>query len=102
MKVILSFTLVPVSSGLSISPYVALCQNILSESGLSYEMHANGTNIEGEWADVFAVVEKCHQVVHEAGAQRIFTTIQLGTRTDKNQNMSDKTKSVMQKLKDMQ
>jgi len=61
-------------------------------------MHMYGTNIEGEWDEVMAAVKKCHEVVHEMGAPRISTTIRLGTRTDKNQTMEDKIRSVDQKL----
>ena len=61
-------------------------------------MHMYGTNIEGEWDDVMAVVKKCHQIVHEMGAPRISTTIRLGTRVDKNQTMEDKIKSVHSKI----
>jgi uncharacterized protein YqgV (UPF0045/DUF77 family) len=45
-----------------------------------------------------ASVKKCHEVVHQMGAPRISTTIRLGTRTDKNQTMDDKIKSVEVKL----
>jgi len=57
-----------------------------------------GTNIEGEWDEVMAALNKCHEVVHQIGAPRISTTIRLGTRTDKNQSMEDKIKSVQLKI----
>ena len=57
-----------------------------------------GTNIEGEWDEVFAAVKKCHEIVHEMGAPRISSTIRVGTRVDKNQTMEDKIKSVEDKL----
>ncbi len=99
MHTILSFTLVPVNSGLSLSPYIAACADVISKSGLTHEFHANGTNIEGLWDEVFLVVKECQQKVHEMGAERIFTTIHLGTRTDKNQKMHEKQLSVEEKMK---
>lgn len=99
MHVILSFTLVPVDVGLSISKYVAEAENILSRSGLSYTLHANGTNVEGDWDKVMSTIKQCQEKIHDMGAKRIFTTIQLGTRTDKAQNMNEKVKSVEDKLK---
>jgi len=60
--------------------------------------HAYGTNIEGEWDEVFAAIKRCHQVVHAMGAPRISTTIKLGTRTDRAQTMEDKVASVREKL----
>jgi len=99
MHTILSFTLVPVNSGVSLSKYIAMCVDIVSSSGLDYETHSNGTNLEGSWDEVFSVVETCQKKVHEMGAERIFTTIQLGTRTDREQRMSEKSASVASKRK---
>ena len=70
------------------------CGAVLSEAGLETRLHAYGTNIEGEWDDVFAAIKRCHEVVHEMGAPRITTTIKLGTRTDREQTMDDKVRSV--------
>jgi len=98
MKVLLDLCVVPLGVGVSVSEYIAACQNVLKEAGLKHEMHMYGTNIEGEWDEVMAAVKKCHEVVHQMGAPRISTTIRLGTRTDKNQTMEDKIKSVEAKL----
>ncbi len=98
MNVIIDLCIVPLGVGVSVSKYVAACQTVLQESGLSYALHAYGTNIEGEWDAVFAAVRRCHDVVHEMGAPRITTTIKLGTRIDRKQNMKDKIDSVCEKL----
>lgn len=98
MKVLLDLCVVPIGVGVSASEYIAACQRVLKEAGLKYEMHKYGTNIEGEWDDVFAAVKKCHHRVHEMGAPRISSTLRIGTRTDKEQTMEDKIKSVEQKL----
>ena len=70
----------------------------IEASGLEHEMHAYGTNNEGEWDDVFATIKQCHEAVHEMGAPRISTTIKLGTRIDREQSMQDKLDSVQAKL----
>lgn len=98
MKVIVDLCVVPIGVGVSLSPYVAACERILTEAGLDTQLHANGTNIEGEWEEVFAAIKSCHEELHRMGAPRITTTIKLGTRTDKKQTMNDKVKSVQQKL----
>ena len=98
MQVILDLCVVPLGVGVSVSKYVAACQEVLAESGLHFSMHAYGTNIEGEWDAVLAAVKRCHQRVHEMGAPRITTTIKLGTRTDRQQSMDDKLQSVRDKL----
>ena len=98
MNVIVDLCLVPVGTGTSLSPYVAACERILAGAGLNPVLHANGTNLEGEWDVVFAAVKRCHEVVHELGAPRIFTIIKLGTRTDRPQTMAQKVQSVLEKL----
>ncbi len=98
MHVIVDFTVVPVGAGISLSRYVAACERILQESGLVYELHANGTNVEGEWEVVFAAIRRCHETLHEMGVPRIHTDIKLGTRTDRKQSMADKIASVKEKL----
>ncbi len=94
MKVIVDLCVVPIGVGVSLSKYVAACEGVLSEAGLSTRLHAYGTNVEGEWDEVFAAVKRCHEVLHEMGAPRLNTTIKLGTRTDKAQTMDDKVRSV--------
>ena len=98
MKVIVDFTVVPIGVGVSLSPYVAECQRVLERSGLEYQMHANGTNVEGEWEQVFAAIRDCHQALHDMGAPRISTTIKAGTRTDRQETMEEKIRSVQERL----
>ena len=98
MKVIADLCLVPIGIGVSVSKEVAACQRILDEAGLKTELHAYGTNIEGEWDAVFGAIKRCHEVIHEMGAPRISTTIKCGTRVDRSQTMRDKVRSVEQKL----
>lgn len=98
MKVLIDLCLVPLGVGVSLSPYIAACQKVLADSGLKSELHSYGTSIEGEWDAVFAAVKRCHEVVHEMGAPRITTTIKAGTRTDREQSMEDKVRSVQEKL----
>jgi len=98
MNVIIDLCVVPIGVGISVSKYVAVCHEIINEAGLKSELHAYGTNIEGDYDTVFQVVKKCHEKIHEMGAPRITTTIKLGTRTDRDQTMEDKVKSVQEKL----
>jgi len=98
MKVIVDLTIVPIGVGVSISRYVAACQRVLEEAGLTMQLHANGTNIEGEWDEVFAAIQRCHEVLHDMGVPRISTVIKAGTRVDREQSMDDKLRSVQAKL----
>ena len=98
MHVIIDLCVVPIGVGVSVSKYVAACHKMLVETGLDPKTHAYGTNIEGEWDEVFAAVKRCHELVHAMGAPRITTTIKLGTRTDRTQTIADKLRSVGEKI----
>ncbi|MBN3562297.1 MULTISPECIES: MTH1187 family thiamine-binding protein [Aliamphritea] len=98
MFVIMDIMVSPGGVGISVSPYVAHCQKIFQEAGLSHQMHSYGTNVEGEWDDVLAAVKRCHEDLHEMGAVRITSHMKLGTRTDKAQTIQDKIDSVNEKL----
>ncbi|PKN12579.1 MAG: hypothetical protein CVU69_05960 [Deltaproteobacteria bacterium HGW-Deltaproteobacteria-4] len=98
MKVMIDLCIVPLGVGVSLSPYIAACEKVLSAAGLKTALHAYGTNVEGEWDEVFAAVKRCHEAVHELGAPRITTTIKVGTRTDRAQSMEEKIASVQEKL----
>ncbi len=98
MNVIVDLCVVPMGVGVSVSKYVAMCQQVLEAAGLQTSLHAYGTNIEGPYDDVFAAIKRCHEVIHEAGAPRITTTIKMGTRVDREQSMADKIQSVNDKL----
>lgn len=100
MKVIADLCIVPLGVGVSVSRYITACQRVLREAGLQHQLHAYGTNIEGEWDAVFAAIKRCHEEIHEMGAPRISTTLKFGTRTDREQTMDDKIESVQTKLAD--
>lgn len=98
MKVMVDLCIVPLGVGVSLSSYIAACQKVLTEAGLKTAMHSYGTNIEGDWDEVFAAIKRCHEAVHQMGAPRITSTIKLGTRIDRLQTMEDKIKSVQDKM----
>jgi uncharacterized protein (TIGR00106 family) len=98
MKVHADLCVIPIGAGVSVGEYVAECQRVLRDSGLSHQLHAYGTNIEGDWDEVMAAIKQCHERVHALGAPRISTTLKLGTRTDRAQSLQDKIDSVKSKL----
>jgi uncharacterized protein (TIGR00106 family) len=98
MRVILDLCIIPLGHGLSLSEDIAVCQRILQEAGLKIQLHAYGTNVEGEWDAVMAAVKCCHETLHARGVPRLSTTIKLGTRSDRTQTMEEKVQSVMDKI----
>ncbi len=89
MQVAVEISLIPIGTSVSLSPYVARVQEVLERAGLDPEMHANGTNIEGDWERVMAAVRECHEAVHAMGVVRINTTLKINTRTDREQTLSE-------------
>ncbi len=100
MKLTAMISVIPIGGGISLSPYVAACERIFREAGLSPVLHAQGTNVEGEWDDVMAALKRCHETVHGMGVPRISTYVKLGTRTDREASGEDAVRSVREKLGD--
>ncbi len=98
MNVIAQFTVIPIGTGTSLSGYVAACERVLAATGLTYELHANGTNLEGEWEAVMDAIKRCHETLHAMGVPRISTSVTIGTRSDRPQRMAEKIASVREKL----
>lgn len=94
----MDLTVSPFGVGLSVSKYIAACHKIFDEAGLKTNLHAYGTNIEGDWDEVFAAVKKCHETLHQMGVPRLTSSLKVGTRTDREQTMADKVDSVKTKL----
>jgi uncharacterized protein (TIGR00106 family) len=95
MNVVADLCIVPMGVGPSVSPYVREIKAILDASPLTAEMHANGTNIEGELSEICALVEACEARLSELGVQRVFFTMAFSSRRDKDQAMADKLKAVL-------
>jgi uncharacterized protein (TIGR00106 family) len=98
MKVLVDLSIVPIGVGVSLSREVVACERVLQEAGLVTRLHAYGTNIEGEWDAVFAAVKRCHETLHAMGVPRISSTLRVGTRTDREQSLDDKVRSIETKL----
>lgn len=98
MKVLIDICVVPLGTDVSVSKYVVACEKVFTAAGLKCSLHANGTNIEGDWDEVFAAVKRCHEVIHAMDTPRIFTSLRINTRVDKEQTLEDKIISVQSKL----
>lgn len=98
MNVIADVCVIPLGVGVSVSKEIAVCERIFTEAGLKTHLHAYGTNVEGEWDQVFAAVKRCHEALHSQGVPRISTSMKFGTRIDREQRMDDKIRSVQEKL----
>jgi len=95
MWVTVDLCLVPLGVGISLSPYVAVCEKVIKKNGLDHELGPNGTAIEGEWNAVFRCIKECHDEIHRLGVNRIYTTLRINTRTDRQQSFREKVPSVL-------
>jgi uncharacterized protein (TIGR00106 family) len=98
MRASVMISVIPIGGGLSLSPYVAACERILTEAGLDPQLHAHGTNVEGEWDEVFAAIKRCVETVHALGAPRVSTHLKVGTRSDRDFSGAEMIRSVREKL----
>jgi uncharacterized protein (TIGR00106 family) len=57
--VLLEFAMAPRGTGESVSSHVARILDIIDRSGVTYQVTAMGTILEGEWDAVMGVVTAC-------------------------------------------
>jgi uncharacterized protein (TIGR00106 family) len=81
---------IPLGVGVSVRKEVQRARQVLTECGLQLELHAYGTNVEGELADILAAIQKVHEILHQEGIVRLTSAIKIGTRTDKEPSLAGK------------
>ncbi len=94
---LMELTMIPLDKGESFSKYVAQSLDIIDSSGLDYILTPMGTVIEGEWADLIGVLDKCF-LNFEKQSDRISVSVKFDYRKGKTDRIKGKTKSVEQKL----
>ena len=82
----------------SVSKYVAGVERILRASGLTHQLTAMGTIIEGDLDRILAVIREMHEHPFTQGAMRVSTSIRIDDRRDKKHTIAGKTRSVEEKL----
>jgi uncharacterized protein (TIGR00106 family) len=94
---LVEFSVVPLGKGESVSEYVAECVKIVRESGVKYLLTPMATLLEGEMQEVMDVIMKCHTKVMER-SDRVITTVKIDDRKGRKNAMTQKIKSVEDKL----
>jgi uncharacterized protein (TIGR00106 family) len=90
MKATGDIQVIPIGSGVSVRKEVKRAHAILEEAGIHAQLHPNGTNVEGELADIFDAIRRVHETLHAEGTARLATWIKIGTRVDKEPSLAAK------------
>ncbi len=91
------FSISPLGEGESVSGAVAKIIEVIEASGLEHSTNAMGTIIEGETEQVFALLERCHEVM-QAGYPRVTSKILIDHRRGKSGRLTAKIESLERKL----
>jgi uncharacterized protein (TIGR00106 family) len=90
MKAVAEVQVIPIGSGVSVRREVQRAHGVLQDTGLSAQLHAYGTNVEGELEDILRAVHRVHETLHAEGTVRLATFLKIGTRTDKEPALAGK------------
>ena len=94
---IAEFSIIPIGKGENLSPYVAEAFRIIESSGVVCEHHAMGTNLEGDWDEVMAVIKACRDKLLES-SHRVSLSIRIDDRKGATDRISSKVRSAKEKM----
>jgi len=95
---LVDFSIFPVGKGESLSSAVAEAFQLIEQSGLPHEFHSMGTNIEGEWDEVMAVIKACRDRLLES-SDRISISIKIDDRKGAENQIAHKVVSAKAKMR---
>jgi len=90
---IAEFSIIPIGAGVSTSAEVAKVIKLIDESGLKYRLNPMGTVVEGEWAEVMGLINRCHALVM-SDVERVITSITVDDRKGYTDRITKKVESV--------
>ena len=91
------FSIIPIGRGESLSASVAEAFRIIEASGMAYEQHAMGTNLEGDWDDVMSVIKACRDRLLEC-SNRVSLAIKIDDRKGTTDRLAHKVASAKGKM----
>ncbi len=93
--IIAQLSIAPLGKGTSVSPYVKIVIETLKKEHVTYQTNPMATVIETkDITTLFHVIQKAHQAVADAGAERIITEIKIDDRRDKDATLKSKLQSI--------
>jgi uncharacterized protein (TIGR00106 family) len=98
---IAAVSLSPVGVGVSVSRYVTAALRVVrDQERVRYRLDPMFTTLEGDLADIYALVARMQEAVFAAGAERVGTVIKIDDRRDRPVRMDDKVRVVEDALGD--
>ena len=97
MSVMIEFSVLPVGTGVSLSPIIARVLEIVDKSGVTYKINPMGTVLEGSWDEVMSIVKQCHTEAMK-DAERVVTSVKIDDRKGKEIRIKKKIESLEKKL----
>jgi len=89
--IVAQLSIAPVGKEVSVSKYVKLVLGILKKEQVKFETNAMSTVIETEdLKTLFDVIEKAHNAVLAADADRVITELKIDDRRDKDATITSK------------
>lgn len=90
MKALAEIQVIPIGAGVSVRTEVRRAHEIIEASGLKVQLHAYGTNVEGDLDTILSTIARVHETLHAEGVARLSTAVKIGTRTDKEPKLDEK------------
>jgi uncharacterized protein (TIGR00106 family) len=94
---LLEFSITPIGAGESVSRYVAKAVDVVDTSGLDYRLHAIGTEVEGDLAQLLDVLRRAIDAV-AADCDRVSVSAKIDVRKGHSGAISAKVASVEKQL----
>jgi uncharacterized protein (TIGR00106 family) len=91
--VLLEFAMTPQGKGESLSQHVARILDIIDRSGVTYQLTAMGTILEGDWDQVMGVVGECFRAL-QTDCSRIGMNLKLDYRAGSEPRLHSKIDAV--------
>ena len=95
--VLLEFSMSPAGEGQSLSRHVARILDIVDRSGVTYQLTAMGTILEGDWDECMAVVTACFREL-QTDCNRIGLTMSVDWRAGNASRLTSKVTAVEERL----
>lgn len=93
--IVASLSIASLGKGTSVSSDVKIVLEILKKEQVTYKTNAMSTVIQTKDLEtLFRVIQKAHQAVASAGAERIITEIKIDDRRDKEATIDTKLQSL--------